>query len=177
MASGVAKRYGDAVFELASESGSVDAWSADLARLSALMEDPEGAAMMRDPRVSESDKLKLVDAVLADGQPQARNLAHLLVERDRMDSTVGINEHFKERVLESRGVAVADVTTAVPLGEQELAKIARQLSDVVGKTVEVRASVDPSIVGGVVAQVGDILIDGSVSSQLRRLRERLSATA
>ena len=76
-------------------------------------------------------------------------------------------------MLERQGIAVGEVTTAVPLGPEELAIVRQRLGAVVGKDIEIRASVDPEIIGGIVARVGDQLIDGSVIGQLRKLRERL----
>jgi F-type H+-transporting ATPase subunit delta len=72
---------------------------------------------------------------------------------------------------------IAEVTTAMPIDKEAEAAIKQRLSDLVGKQVELRAEVDPSIIGGVVARIGDHLIDGSVSNQLRRLRDRLEAGA
>ncbi len=68
---------------------------------------------------------------------------------------------------------IADVTTAVPLDAAGEKMIQQQLSELVGKEVEIRTQVDPAIIGGMVARIGDNLIDGSVSNQLRRLHERL----
>jgi len=63
----------------------------------------------------------------------------------------------------------------VPLNDAELAFVRDRLSAIVGKNVEVRATVDPGIIGGIIARVDDQLIDGSVTNQLRKLRERLVA--
>ncbi|HEU5430210.1 MAG TPA: ATP synthase F1 subunit delta, partial [Thermomicrobiales bacterium] len=74
-------------------------------------------------------------------------------------------------------IVFADVTTAEPLTAQETALVRQQLKNLVGRDVELRPRVDPSIIGGIIAQVGDQLIDGSVVSQLRRLRTRLATAA
>jgi F-type H+-transporting ATPase subunit delta len=77
-------------------------------------------------------------------------------------------------VREHRGVAVAEVTTAVPLDAAEADDVSRRLGALIGKRIELRTQVDPSIIGGIIARVGDYLIDGSVTGQLSRLRSRLS---
>lgn len=177
MASGVANRYADAVFSLGKESGTLDQWSIDLARLGELMREPSAAAYLNSPSVSRQKKTELVNRVLEDAQPEARNLAQMLVERHRLDIVPALIEEFEAAVLAERGIAIANVTTAVELPEAEINRIKERLSQVVNKDIEMRVTVDPAIIGGVVAQVGDTLIDGSVSSQLRRLRDRLSATA
>jgi F-type H+-transporting ATPase subunit delta len=177
MASGPAKRYAQAVFSLAKERGTLDRWLDDLAILNDLMSDPAVAEYFESPKVPKTDKLQVIDRALADGQPEARNLAHLLVERGRMDIIPDLAQMFAQMVLEERGVAVADVITAEPLGPAEQEMVQQRLSRLIGKAVQARFHVDPSIIGGVVARIGDQLIDGSVVNQLRRLRARLVAAA
>ncbi len=177
MASGAAKRYAQAVFSLAKERRTLDRWLDDLARLNDLMSDPRAAEYLVSPAVAEADKLKLVDSVLAAAQPEARNLAHMLIKNRRVAIIPDIAQLYGAAVLEERGIAIAEVTTAEPLGPREQEMVRAQLSRLVGKTVQLRTHTDPSIIGGVIARVGDQLIDGSVINQLRRLRARLAATA
>jgi F-type H+-transporting ATPase subunit delta len=177
MASGAAKRYAQAVFGLAKERGTLDRWLDDLALLNDLMSDPRAAEALSSPAVPETQKLALMDRVLAGAQPEARNLAHLLIQRQRVSIIPDIAQLFGAAVLEERGIAIAEVTTAEPLGPSEQEMVRAQLSKLVGKNVQLRLHTDPSIIGGVIARVGDRLIDGSVINQLRRLRARLAATA
>jgi F-type H+-transporting ATPase subunit delta len=177
LASGAAKRYAQAVLSLAKERGTLDAWRDDLARLNELVSDPRAAQFFANPNVSEERKLGLVEQVLADAQAEARNLARLLVERGRLEIVPQLFAIYAEGLLAERGIAIAEVTTAEPLGAQEQALVRDRLARLVGKQVELRLKVDPSIIGGVVARVGDQLIDGSVVNQLRRLRARLAASA
>ena len=106
---------------------------------------------------------------------EARNLAQMLVQRGRVDIAPELHRIFEETLLAEQGIVVADVTTAEPL-DAELQELVRQrLGAIVGKDVQLRTHVDPAIIGGIVALIGDQLIDGSVVNQLRRLRQRLSA--
>ena len=84
-------------------------------------------------------------------------------------------DQFRELALAELGIVVADVTTAGPIDKSTEAAIKQRLSSLVGKQVEIRTHVDESLIGGIIARVGDQLIDGSVSNQLRRLRSRLGA--
>lgn len=177
MASGAAKRYAQAVFSLAKERGTLDRWLDDLALLNDLMSDPQAAEALASPAVPEAQKLALVDRVLAKAQPEARNLAHLLIQRQRVSIIPDIAQLYGAAVLEERGIVIAEVTTAEPLGTSEQEMVRTQLSRLVGKSVQLRLNTDPSIIGGVIARAGDRLIDGSVVNQLRRLRARLAATA
>ncbi len=177
MASGAGKRYAQAVFGLARESGRFDQWQDELARLNELVTDPQASVFLASPNIAESKKTELLDAVLANSQPEARNLAHLLLQRDRLGIVPDIYQIFQDEVLAERGIAVAEVTTAEPLDEQDQQVVKDRLKKLIGKDIELKMNTDPAMIGGIVARVGDQLIDGSVVSQLRRLRNRLAATA
>jgi F-type H+-transporting ATPase subunit delta len=177
MASGAAKRYAGAVFSIAREHGSFDAWQQDLDRLASLLNDEPATNVLRSPKVTRSQKLSLIQGALDGGQPESLNLATLLLDRGRIAILPEIAEMFRDAALAERGIAIAHVTTAVPLDSAAEAAISQRLSDLVGKKVEIRTEVDESIIGGIVARIGDQLIDGSVSNQLRRLRDRLAAGA
>ena len=77
-------------------------------------------------------------------------------------------------VLQDRGVVIADVTTAVELEAAEADKVRERLTQMVGKVVQIRTHVNPDIIGGIVIRMGDTLIDGSVRTQLRQLRQSMA---
>ena len=99
----------------------------------------------------------------------------LLLRNHRLVLAPQIQESFDEMYLAERGIAYADVTTAIPLNAAEEAYIAESLTRFTGKTIKLRTHVDPAIIGGILARVGDQLIDGTVTSQLRQLKNRLAA--
>lgn len=175
MPSGVAaRRYAQAAFEMADRAGTLDRWERDLSRLAEALADPHIAAYIGSPRTPVAEKRALVQRLLgADAERLVLNLAGLLSERGRLGLLPAIYHTFHELVLARRGIAVGEVTTAVPLTDDEQELVRRRLRTLVGKEVELRTVVDPEIIGGIVARVGDQLIDGSVINQLRRLRERL----
>lgn len=177
MASSAAKRYAQAVFSLGKERGTLDAWHEDLARLSELTSDRMAAAYLANPSVSRDRKIAVIDRVMQTSQPEARNLGRLLVERNRTQDAPMIAEMFDDLVREDRGIVVADVTTAEQLSPEAQAMVRERLQRLVGKQIEMRLEVDPSIIGGIVAKVGDSIIDGSVTSQLRKLRTRLATAS
>lgn len=176
MASGAAKRYAQAVLSLARDRKTLDAWQADLGTLNALMADPKAGQFFASPRIGMRDKLQLLDSVLLNAQPEARNLARLLVQRNRLGVVADLYRIYNDARLAEQGIAVADVTTADDLSPAEQKAVAEQLKRLVGKEIELRMKTDPAIIGGIVARVGDQLIDGSVVTRLRRLRTRLSQT-
>jgi F-type H+-transporting ATPase subunit delta len=176
VATTVARRYAQAVFEIARDAGVFEQWERDLSVLDALMGDPVIRGYLESPKTSLADKTALLDKALEGAQPEARRLARMLLDRRRLSSVPEIFERFQSLLLQEKGIVIADVTTAVPLDDAGQEMVRKQLSELVGKDVELRAQVDPAIIGGMVARIGDNLIDGSVSNQLRRLHERLTTS-
>jgi F-type H+-transporting ATPase subunit delta len=177
MASRAAKRYAQAILSLAKERGTLDRWQSDLSVLNEVMTNPVAAAYLSNPNVSVVDKQALLDEALATALPEARNLARLLIQRHRLNIIPDLYVMYQNAMLEERGIAVAEVVTAEPLSAAEQQMVRAKLNQLIGKEIELRLQTDPSIIGGIVARVGDQLIDGSVINQLRRLRARLAAPA
>lgn len=175
MASGSAKRYVQAVVELAREAGSFDAWQRDLGILRAVVSDPDVRSFLDSPSFTTGDKIETVDSVLTEAQPEARNLAHMLIERRRTGIIQDLADLFDEAVLADKGIALVDVTTAEPLDDAGQDLVREHLGRLLGKRIELRLHEDPDIIGGFIARSGDQVIDGSVVNQLRRLRARLAA--
>ena len=171
---GVARRYAEAVYELASDTGTEESWLTALQTLADATEDDETRAYFENPAISEEAKVAALRSILTGpGSQEAINLARLLIRRQRFRQLPGIREAFEEMVLRARGMAIADVTTALPMSDEDRRHVSAQLARIVGSDVEVRSHVDDAIIGGIVARVGDQLIDGSVRTQLRDLRASL----
>jgi F-type H+-transporting ATPase subunit delta len=170
-----ARRYAEAVFELAVEAGSFDTWSRDLRAIAAFVAEPEVAGLLASGRVPREEKIRLLSAGLEQQVgPLAWNLVRLLEQRGKTAFAPEIDRLFQERLDDERGIAHAVVTTAVPLSDSEQQAIALRLSTLTGKRVEVTPRVDESIIGGIVARMGDELIDGSTKSRLVALKRRLA---
>lgn len=169
-----ANRYAEAVFELASEKGTADAWARDLATIAEFTSDADVAGLLASGRVPRDEKLRLLSAGLESKiTPHAWNLARILEQRGKTDLAPEILRGFQERYDAKRGVAHAVVTTAVPLSDDERSAVAARLSTITGRQVSVTTRVDESIIGGLVARIGDELIDGSTRSRLVALKRRL----
>jgi F-type H+-transporting ATPase subunit delta len=173
-----ARRYAEAVFAIARENNTFDAWSADLRTIADFASEADVAGLLGSTRVPRADKEKLLAAgVQQHVSPLAWNLVRLLSERGKVGLVRGIQEAFQEMADDLRGVAHAVVTTAVALSPDERSAIARQLSTKTGKQVDVTAVVDERIIGGVVARIGDQLIDGSTRTRLLALKRRIGSAA
>ncbi len=140
-----------------------------------LLRTPLLGGFLMSPNVTQAQKRKAIESLLPDpDQAAARNLAIMLIERRRFDIIPLLLEVYREFVLESRGIVIADVTTAVEMTTDERELVSEGLASIVGRDVVIRAVVDPDIIGGMVARVGDRLVDGSVISQLNRLKLRIA---
>lgn len=173
MARASARRHAQAAFHIALERDELGVWRGDLARLSAAVEDPLLFAFLESPRVPFDEKARALRQLLKEVNPLVMNLALLLVSRGRLGLVADTVEEYGRLVDEHRGIAHADVVTAVPLEREEEAKLVRRLGDVVDREVVITTSVDPSIIGGLRIRVGDKLIDGSTKSRFFALRESL----
>jgi F-type H+-transporting ATPase subunit delta len=173
-----ARRYAEAVFALADEAGAIDQWSGDLLTVANFVDEPEVAGILASNRAPRSEKMRLLDAGLKTYiSPLAMNLVGLLVQRGKASLARGIQIAFQEMVDTKRGVAHAVVTTAVPLADDERTAIAAKLSTLTGKQVDVTSVVDPAILGGIIARIGDELVDASTRSRLSALKRSLQGAA
>jgi F-type H+-transporting ATPase subunit delta len=107
--------------------------------------------------------------------PIVAKLLVLLASRDRLVLLRDLLASYRDRVLDYQRIVRAEVTTATPLPTERVRAIEQVLVRTAGRTVAVRTRVDPSILGGLIARIGDTVYDGSVTRQLERIKERLGA--
>jgi F-type H+-transporting ATPase subunit delta len=168
-----AKRYALAAFELAREHGDTAAWQNAVHLIAEFMGDPEVRRVLENNRVGQEPKQRLIDAALGDLPALPRNLAKLLVRKNRTALAVEIAAQFEQMLEAQRGISRARAVTAVPMGDRERDALAQRLREQTGKEVVLETEVDPELLGGVVVQIGDRLIDASTRARLRALRESL----
>jgi F-type H+-transporting ATPase subunit delta len=170
----VARRYATAAFELALENKQpLEGWLADLDTIASVVNDPEVNRILVSPKLTFEQKQSLVDRAITGLDHLRRNFLYLLIDRKRVDLIDAIRREFRALMLEHQGIAEATITTAVPISDAEATRIGEQLGRLVGKKVVVQRQVDPSIIGGLVARVGDTLINGSVAARLAALKQQL----
>ena len=174
MATAAAKRYARAVFELATEEGKVEDWTLRLAAVRDLLSDPSVAAVLTNPTIPVDRRMELISSAPHELDPEATNLARLLIESNRVKQIAGVAEEFEVLADAAAGRVRATVTTAVELDQAERDKVAHQLSERLGKEVRMTVVVDKGILGGLKLQYGDHLIDASVATKLQQLRRRLA---
>jgi F-type H+-transporting ATPase subunit delta len=173
-----ARRYAEAVFELAQESGSLDQWKDDLDVLANVAGDGGALGVLENIKTPMEDRLGLLDRALTGMSPLAQNLARLLVSRRRFSLVPQIATIYGEMLDDQRGVVRAEAITAVPLSDDERDAIVDRLRAMTGaRDIRIESRVDPSIIGGLIVRVGDQLIDGSTRSRLVQLRRQLAGVA
>lgn len=171
-----ARRFADAAFQVALANNELDRWREDLALAATTLAQPDVAGVVANPAIPLAQRHALV-ARLLDGRigPSALRLVNLLVARGRADQLGRVADEYVRLHNTHRGVVMATVTSAAPLTDAEASAIRDRVAAMTGTTVEIRAEVDPSLIGGLTVQVRDRLLDASIRGRLERLRDQLNA--
>ena len=172
--SNVARRYAQGIFQLAEAAHDLDAWRNELAQLDALLQDDVLRAAFANPAVSTPRRMELARKLAPELRPETQNLLRLLIEHRRTSEMPAIRREFERMADEAAGIVNVALTTAVELGDAEQQRYERALADRLGKKVRIEYRRDVGLVAGATIQIGDHLIDGSVRTQLDRLRQRLA---
>ena len=171
-----ATRYARALFDVALKESDVAQVERDLAAFARLMSsNPDLQGALTNPAVPVAGKRAVTETLatrLAVASP-VRKLLDLLAQRDRLAVVPDLLAVYRERLMEHQQIVRAEVTTASPLSPDRTAQIQQRLAQATGRHVEVTTSVDPAIIGGIVARIGSTVYDGSVATQLSKIRERL----
>jgi len=169
-----ARRYAEAVFELGVEQNTVDRWLQDLRLIAEYFSDHRLIFLLSEPNI-QLPKKDLIVKDLLNGKVQAEAiaLALLLVERGLVELAPRIRDEFARKYDDYHHQIHANLTTAMPIDEVTRASVVADLQRLTGKKVLLNEQVDPSILGGAIARVGDTLIDGSVRRRLQLLRQQL----
>ena len=170
-----ARRYAQAVFEIARESGEIEGWLDDLGVLVREVDDADIAAYLDAPQVSIERKTELVKGAFGDAVgPLAVNLLLVLASRGNASLIRSVAEEYQQIVDAERGIKRAEVVSAVPLGRRQIDDISSLLRTVSGNEVTVADRVEPDILGGLIVRVGDRVMDGSTRTRLQKMRKSLA---
>jgi F-type H+-transporting ATPase subunit delta len=169
-------RYASALFDLASENGTVTAVEADLDRVEqAIRESDDFDALIRNPQVSRGDAGKIMDAIapvlgLSD---LTKKFMGVLAENRRLFALPEIIRAFHSIAAAQRGEATAQVTSAHPLDEGQIEQLRQKLEAREGRNVKIRTSVDADLLGGLVVTIGSKRIDSSIRTRLNSLAQAM----
>lgn len=174
--SAAARRYAKALFSLAQEEGRIDAARSEISGLTELL---EASPELRDVLFRPLHPVAQRKAVLADVaariglSPTVRHFLALLLDHGRMDQLFEVRTELERLAAEAAGRLDAEVVAAADLAPEQLERLRRALSARTRRDVQLQVRIDPSILGGVVAKVGDLVFDGSLRTQLGQLRATL----
>jgi len=168
------KRYAQAAFKLALDNGESESWQASLRRIADMSTDEKLVALLENPKLPFEAKKALLAERLGKMNPLALNLGCLLVQKRGLSIAGDLLLQY-DRLLDTHyGVEHVEVITALPLGDEDRERISGQFGKITGSKVAIDAQVDPSIIGGIKAKIGDTLIDGSIRNRMEALRKSLT---
>jgi F-type H+-transporting ATPase subunit delta len=172
-----ATRYARALLDVATkEQADLSRIESDLAGFVAMLNEHStlGHALL-NPAVPASRKRAVVETLVVRAEilPMVGKLLALLADRDRLVLLPDLLETYRQRLLDHRNVVRIEVTTASPLASDRSEQIEQSLTRATGRTVNLSTRVDPAIVGGLVARIGSTVYDSSVTTQLKRMKQRL----
>ena len=171
----LARKYSNAIFEIAQEEGKLEAYGEELKSVREGLESvPQAIAFLSNPQIETKTKKELLRK-LFDGE-LSKNVYHfllLLVDKRRFALLGAIEDEYHALSNKARGILIADVTTASPASAAQQKSIREKLAKVTGKKVELRLHENAALIGGVVVRIGDRRIDGSVAGRLETMRKEL----
>ncbi|MBX3232898.1 MAG: ATP synthase F1 subunit delta [Labilithrix sp.] len=172
----IARRYATALLELGVETNTLDALVDEIGRAAQAYDtSPELRSALADPLVPIQAKHAILAEVgqrLGLGQA-SKNVFKMLLDRRRVQAIVPIAQRLKEMADDKRGVVRAEVLTAMPLPEEYFTQLQQQLERVTGRRIALDRKLDPTLICGVVARVGDTIYDGSLMSRLRQIKDSM----
>jgi F-type H+-transporting ATPase subunit delta len=174
-------RYARALFDVARKEGNVEQAGRDLAAFAQLVAGHDLLArVLSNPAIPAARKRAVIEQLLARAAslaPAVGRLLTLLADRDRLVLLPDLAAAYQDRLMEHAKVVRAEVVTAVGLPADRMAALQQGLARATGRQVQLETRVDPSIIGGAITRIGSTVYDGSVTRQLERMKEALSAAS
>lgn len=166
----IARPYAEAIYDLATASGNLDAWSDLLTFAATVSEDEQMCAVIGNPKLTLAEQEKVFLAV-CEGRltDQSKNLMRLLLENRRIKLLPFISALYEQLKAEHTGTLDATITTAFPLTESEVQGVVEKLVARFKRQIQPTVVVDPELIGGVRIEVGDVVFDASVRGQLKKM--------
>ena len=173
--SAAAKRYAQALFEIAQQNQQLASVEDDLREVkSVFKENRELLTVLGSPKLSLDRKKDLIRTIFGQANPLVLNTLLVLIDRKRITETVEVANEFAILSNEASGIAEAKVYSTYPLSDSERASISTAFAKKVGKSaLRIENEIDPSLIGGIRLQIGNRIFDSSVSAKLDRLKKQL----
>lgn len=171
----VARRYAEALFELALEKGLLDQVEKDLAQVTGLLkEDLDLRSIFLNQLLPGNQKMEIFSQLLGpEYQEITRNFIFLLLEKRREEHLFAIYREYVNLADQERNIMDGEVWTAAELSDQIKKDLEKRLSKLSGKNVRLQYKVDPKLLGGAVLKIGDKVLNGSLANRLEKMKENL----
>jgi len=170
----LARPYAKAVFELARESGQLQSWSASLQSIAGLVADPKIAGLIAHPALSRADLAVVLGKAFGDASKEVLSLVRVLIENGRLPVVGEIASQFEQLRAEAEARVDVEITTAVAVGKEQQDGLAGAIRKRLSRDVNIEWTTDESLIAGAVIRAGDLVIDGSVKSELEKLETALA---
>jgi F-type H+-transporting ATPase subunit delta len=175
-----AARYAKALFDVALNESDPVRVEQDLTTLvTAIQQNAELRRTLMSPALPQSARVNVVSALARQSEalPPVAKLVAMLADRNRLELLPALLDVYRERLLEHQQIVRAAVTTAAPIDEERRQSIEARLRSLTGKQVQLSTNVDPSLIGGIVTRIGSTVYDGSIRTQLQKMKQRLVENA
>lgn len=173
-----ARVYAEALFEAGRDKGKLDALQSQLGQfVDAVDGNRDLQVFLFSPYLSSADKVEGLRRAIAGAEPELDNFLDLLVEKHRMPEVFRIRREFDELWKKENRRLDVTVTSAVELDPAVVQKIGQEVERQTGEAVELSSRVDDAILGGIVLQVGNMVLDASIRSRLEKLRKSVATAA
>lgn len=176
MAKLVAKRYAEALFEVAAESNELDKVREEIDFIADVFEsNPELKTIFTHPRLSKREKKAMIDELFKGKVSESvLNLCYITVDKGRERYLAEISKEYTIFSNREQGIVVAKALTAVPMSEDELNALEEKLSKQFNKRIQLSNQVDERVLGGVLLKIGDKVIDGSIKGRFEDIQRELN---
>jgi len=177
MAKLVSNVYGDALFELAVESGKVDDFLNEAEGVIEVIKTNDGfSQMMNHPKINKEEKLQIIDDVFGGRvSKELVGLLRMLEEKDHSKDVIAVLTYFKERVYDYKKIGRATVSTPIALTDAQKADVEKRLLETTEYSSFVMDyKVEPDLIGGMVIRIKDRVVDSSIKTQINKLTHELS---
>jgi F-type H+-transporting ATPase subunit delta len=173
--SAVARVYAEALFDVAREKDKLDSIGADLPQFADAVEaDRELQVFFFSPHFASAEKVEGLRRAIGGADPELVNFLELLIEKGRMTEIFRIRREFEQMWKKENKRIDVTVTSAVELDPAVVTKVGEEIERQTGQKVELASRVDDEILGGIVLQVGNMVLDASIRSRLEKLRQSVA---
>jgi len=171
----LARPYAEAIFDLARDAGTLDAWAEALEHLSAIVENEDVAGLIGHPKIDDRQLAEAIISVAGAAlDEEGKNLVRLLTANDRLTLLPEIRSQFASLHAAAENRIEVTVTAADELTDAQRERISKALEQRLQRNIGLSTEIDPDLLGGAIIRAGDLVIDGSLRARLARLEQSLA---